>query len=69
MATIRRREGKRGITYDAQIRIRPYPPHQSFKNLTDAKRWIEKTEMEMREGIFDSKCYFILSIAIEDKSS
>lgn len=51
MATIRRREGKRGVTYDAQIRIRPYPPtNQSFKKLTDAKRWIEKTEMEMREG-------------------
>ncbi len=51
MATIRRREGKLGVSYNVQIRIRPYPPtNQSFKKLTDAKRWAEKTEMEMREG-------------------
>ncbi len=51
MATFRRREGKRGVSYDAQIRIRPYPPtNRSFKKLTDAKRWAEKTEAEMREG-------------------
>ncbi len=51
MATIRRRDGKRGVSYDVQIRIRPYPPtNGSFKKLTDAKRWAEKTEMEMREG-------------------
>lgn len=51
MATIRRREGKRGVTYDVQIRIRPYPlTTATFKKLTDAKRWAEKTEMEMREG-------------------
>lgn len=51
MATIRRREGKRGVTYDVQIRIRPYPKtNGTFKKLTDAKRWAEKTEMEMREG-------------------
>lgn len=51
MATIRRKEGKFGVTYDVQIRIRPYPPaNQSFKKLTDAKRWAEKTEMEMRQG-------------------
>lgn len=51
MAAIRRREGKRGVTYDVQIRIRPYPPTTAtFKKLTDAKRWAEKTEMEMREG-------------------
>jgi hypothetical protein len=51
MATIRRREGKNGVTYSVQIRIRPYPPaNGSFKRLTDAKRWAEKTEMEMRAG-------------------
>jgi integrase len=60
MATIRRRDGKRGTTYDVQIRIRPYPfVTASFRKLTDAKRWAEKTEMEMREGrygiISDSK--------------
>lgn len=50
MATIRKREGKLGTSYDVQIRIRPYPPtNMSFKKLTDAKRWAEKTEMEMRE--------------------
>jgi len=51
VATIRKREGKLGISYDVQIRIRPYPPtNQSFKKLTEAKRWAEKTEMDMREG-------------------
>lgn len=51
MATIRRREGKNGVTYNVQIRIRPYPAtNRSFKRLTDAKRWAEKTEMEMRQG-------------------
>lgn len=51
MATIRKREGKLGTSYDVQIRIRPYPPtNKAFKKLTDAKRWAEKTEMEMREG-------------------
>lgn len=51
MATIRRRQGKLGVSYDVQIRIRPYPQtNRSFKKLTDAKRWAEQTEMEMREG-------------------
>lgn len=51
MATIRRKEGKLGVSYDVQIRIRPYPAvNASFKKLTDAKRWAEKTEMDMREG-------------------
>jgi integrase len=56
MATIRRREGKFGVTYDVQIRIRPYPNvNMTFKKLTDAKRWAEKTEMEMREGRYGLK--------------
>lgn len=51
MATIRRREGANGVSYNVQIRIRPYPPTtKSFKKLTDAKRWAETTEMEMRDG-------------------
>ena len=51
MATIRRREGKLGVSYDVQIRIRPYPPvNRSYKKLTEAKREAEKIEMEMREG-------------------
>jgi integrase len=51
MAAIRRRETKNGVTYSVQIRIRPYPTtNASFKKLTDAKRWAEKTEREMREG-------------------
>lgn len=51
MATFRKIPGKRGDTYNVQIRIRPYPhTTASFKKLTDAKRWAEKTEMEMREG-------------------
>jgi len=53
MATIRKRVGKKGTTYDVQIRIKPYPHvSNSFEKLTDAKRWAEKTEMEMREKRF-----------------
>ena len=38
MATIRRNEGKRGVSYDVQIRIRPSPQaNRSFTKLTDAK--------------------------------
>lgn len=54
MATIKRVEGKKGVTYEVQIRIRPYPPiSKSFKKLSGedgAKRWAERTENEMREG-------------------
>jgi integrase len=51
MATINRREGKRGVTYEVEIRIRPYPRTcKSFKKLTEAKRWAEKTESDMRGG-------------------
>lgn len=51
MATIRKREGKLGVSYEVQIRIRPYPPfNQSYKKLTEAKREAERIEMEMREG-------------------
>lgn len=62
MATIRRREGKRGITYDVQVRVKrkkakaPLKANRSFKKLTDAKRWGEKTEMAMRDGCYGPTC-------------
>lgn len=49
MATITKREGKRGVTYEVQIRLsKKKSTYQSFKKLTDAKRWAEKTEAEVR---------------------
>lgn len=50
MATIRKREGKRGISYDVQIRLRSYKENRVFKDYQEAKRWAQKTEVEMREG-------------------
>jgi hypothetical protein len=50
MATIRKREGRYGISYDVQIRLRSYKENRVFKNYQEAKRWAEKTELEMREG-------------------
>lgn len=51
MATIRKKEGKRGITYDVQIRLKNQKAvNDSFKTLREAKLWAQKTELEMREG-------------------
>lgn len=54
MVTIRKNEGKTGLSYEVQIRIRPYAPqYKSFKKLADAKSWARTTEMEMRNGTFN----------------
>ncbi|MCB1114449.1 MAG: site-specific integrase [Chlamydiia bacterium] len=50
MATFRKRVGKFGTTYEAQVRLnKSKHVSKSFKKLTDAKRWAEKVEMEIRE--------------------
>lgn len=51
MATIEKREGKRGSTYRVDIRI-PGVPRQrkTFKRLSDAKHWAQETETRIRRG-------------------
>lgn len=52
MASIRERKNKDGsIHYQVQIRLKGHPPEVGcFERLTDAKRWAQKTEVEIREG-------------------
>lgn len=52
MAVIDKRETKEGeITYRVRIRIKGRPVQTAtFKRLTDAKRWAQQTEAEIRQG-------------------
>jgi integrase len=54
MATIRRRENANGTaSFHVQIRMKGHPAvTESFERKTDAKRWAEKTEADMRQGRF-----------------
>ncbi len=55
MAVIERREGKRGVRYRVLIRVAPHKPvSKTFKHQTTAKRWAEKTELELREGTYNT---------------
>jgi integrase len=51
MATIQRREGKNGVTYRVQVRLKGAPTQTAtFTRKTDAKRWAQQTETAIREG-------------------
>jgi integrase len=52
MATIRQRQNQDGtLTYHAQVRLKGYPAQTaSFKRLTDARRWVARTESDIRDG-------------------
>lgn len=51
MASISKYEGKRGTTYKATIRMKGYPTQtETFKRLTDAKKWAQDTESAIRDG-------------------
>ena len=51
MATITKREGKRGTTYNVQIRLRNQRAfNRSYKTLREAKLEAQRIEMEMRAG-------------------
>ncbi|MGE0156109.1 MAG: tyrosine-type recombinase/integrase [Geobacter sp.] len=51
MASISKYEGKKGTTYKVTIRMKGYPTQtETFKRLTDAKRWAQDTESSIRDG-------------------
>ncbi|QTD94160.1 tyrosine-type recombinase/integrase [Burkholderia anthina] len=51
MATINKRKGIRGITFNVKIRKKGYPPlSRSFKTLAEAKEWVTVTELAMTRG-------------------
>ncbi len=51
MASFTKYEGKRGTTYKATVRLRGYPTQtETFKRLTDAKKWATDIESDMSNG-------------------
>lgn len=51
MASITKREGVKGTTYKVTIRMVGYPTQtETFKRLTDAKRWAAETETAIHQG-------------------
>jgi integrase len=52
MASIEKRVGQTGdITYRAKVRLKGYPSQSAtFNRLTDAKKWIQDTEANIRHG-------------------
>lgn len=53
MATIERRERKTGVVYLADVRIRGFPRQKkTFRRLTDARNWAQRTEAAIRDGEF-----------------
>lgn len=53
MATIEKRERKKGVVYQVDVRVAGYPRQKkSFKRLTDAKAWAAKTESDIKSGQF-----------------
>lgn len=51
MATIQKREGKRGSSYRVMVRMKGFPTQvKTFKRLTDAKQWAQDTESGIRKG-------------------
>ena len=55
MATIEKRERKKGTVYRAVVRVNGFPiQRRSFKRLTDARRWAHKTEEDIKSGQFEN---------------
>ena len=51
MASIRKRIGKKGTTYNVEIRMKgALPQRASFTSLTKAKNWVQTTESAIRDG-------------------
>ena len=55
MATIQRRERKKGVVYQVDVRVAGFPRQKkTFKRLTDAKAWAAKTESDIQSGQFEA---------------
>ena len=52
MATIAKRKTEKGeVRYVAQVRLKGHPPQaRTFERKTDAKRWAQETEADIRSG-------------------
>lgn len=51
MASIRKHIGKKGTTYNVEIRMKGFPPQRAtFKSITKAKQWVQTTESAIRDG-------------------
>ena len=52
MATIEKRKNNKGeLKFRAKVRLRGFPPQTAtFDRLTDAKKWIQDTESDIRQG-------------------
>lgn len=56
MATIRKRETEKFISYEAQVRKKGHPPQtKTFRNRQDAEKWARMIEAEMDRGVFVSR--------------
>lgn len=55
MATFEKREGKKGTSYKAKIRISGFPTQtKTFERLTDAKAWATEIERAIKRGEFQN---------------
>lgn len=55
MATIEKRDRKKGTIFKAVVRLKGFPvQRKSFKRLTDAKMWVQQTEASIRKGEFQN---------------
>ncbi|PHS75569.1 MAG: integrase [Rhodospirillaceae bacterium] len=53
MGWIHKRERKKGTVYRAVVRMKGFPQQQkTFSRLTDAKMWVQQTEVAIRKGEF-----------------
>lgn len=51
MASIRKRETAKGVSYLTRVRLKGYPPQSAtFSRLTDARKWIQDVESAIRDG-------------------
>ena len=51
MASIRKHIGKKGTSYNVEIRMKGFPPQRAtFKSITKAKAWVQATESAIRDG-------------------
>ncbi len=51
MASVRKRNGKYGLSYNVRVRVKGHPGvSQTFDRKSDAHRWGEDTEEALRNG-------------------